>query len=124
MIHENQNDYYAAINASNVATESTVFVVFMLNMIREMLKEMVDNQNTHKNVGINIGQMCVEEKVLVLLKDNSTMTAKQLASTLNLSERQIERTIATLKEAGRLERVGANKNGSWHMTPMGLIGYS
>ena len=46
MIHEKQNDYYAAINASNTAGESTIFVAFMLNMIREILREIVDNQKT------------------------------------------------------------------------------
>jgi len=49
------------------------------------------------------------------LKENPKMTAKQLASTLNLSARQVERTMALLKTTGRLERVGANKNGSWHV---------
>lgn len=123
MIHENQNDYYAAINASNTAGESTIFVAFMLNMIRKMLKEIVDNQNAHKDVGINVGtnvginvkQMSVEERVLALLKDNPKMTVKQLSITLGLSGRQIERMIAALKAAGRLERVGANKNGSWRV---------
>lgn len=81
----------------------------MLNMIRGMLKEIVDNQSAHKDVGINVGinreQMSIGEKVLVLLKDNPKMTAKQLASTLNLSGMQVERTIATLKETGKLKRV-------------------
>lgn len=45
MIHENQNSYYAAINASNTAGESTIFVAFMLNLICEMLKEIVEKQN-------------------------------------------------------------------------------
>lgn len=127
MIHENQNDYYAAINASNTAGESTIFVGFMLNLIRGMLQEIVDNRNAHKsvrindgtyvgiNVGINGEQMSVNEKILALLKDNPKMTAKQLASTLNLSVRQVERAIAALKENGRLERIGANKNGSWRV---------
>lgn len=117
MIHENQNDYYATINASNKAGESTVFVAFMLHMIRRMLKEIVDNQNAHKNVGRNVGrnveEMSAEEKILLLLKDNPKMTAKQLAATLDLSRRQVERGIAALKAAGKLERVGATKNGSW-----------
>lgn len=123
MIHEHQNDYYAVINAANTAGESTIFVAFMLNMIREMLNEIVENQNEHKdvgindgiNVGINLEQMSVEERVLILLKDNPKMTAKQLSSTLGLSGRQIERMIATLKATGKLERVGANKNGSWRV---------
>lgn len=123
MIHENQSAYYAAINASNNAGESTIFVTFMLNMIGKTLKEIVDGQDAHTNVGINVGtnvginveEMSIEEKILTLFKANPTMTAKQLSSILGLSERQIERTIAALKTAGRLERVGANKNGSWRV---------
>lgn len=121
MIHENQNDYYAALNASNSAGESTVFVEFMLNMIYEMLKEIIDTQqmsinvgiNVGVNVGINVGEMSVEEKILVLLKDNPKMTAKQLAATLGVSGRQVERILAALKTEGKLQRIGAPKNGNW-----------
>lgn len=56
-----------------------------------------------------------EETSLILLRDNPRTTAKQLSSTLGLSDRQVERTIASLKAVGKLERVGANKNGSWHV---------
>lgn len=45
--------------------------------------------------------MSLEEKILLLLKDNPKMTAKQLAVTLDISLRQIERTIAVLKTAGK-----------------------
>ena len=51
-----------------------------------------------ENVGINMEQMTKEEKVLTLLKNNSKMATKQLANTLRLSDRQIERIIATLKK--------------------------
>ena len=105
MIHENQNDYYATINDSNTAGESTIFVTFMLKMLRGILKEIVDNQNDNNNVGINVGinleKMSLEEKILLLLKDNPKMTPKQLAVTLDISLRQIERTIAVLKTAGK-----------------------
>lgn len=123
MIHENQNEYYAAINASNTAGESTIFVSFILNMILQMLQEIVDNQrentdvgtNVGKKVGINIQEISIEEKILFLIKDNPKMTAKQLSSILELSSRQVERILATLKADGKLERVGANKNGSWRV---------
>lgn len=161
MIHENQIDYYAAINDSNAAGESTVFVAFMLKMIRETLREIIAGQVSHsklavktgmdgmvkagigsqknaeindginieRNVGINVGinvgtntgsnvgrnvsELPVEEKALVLLKDNPRMTMKQLAVLLGRSDRQVERLVAQLKKAGRLEHIGANKNGSW-----------
>lgn len=41
MIHNHQEEYYAAINHSNAAGESTVFISFMLAMIREALEEAV-----------------------------------------------------------------------------------
>lgn len=41
MIHDHQNEYYTAINASNAAGESTAFISFMLSMIREALEEAV-----------------------------------------------------------------------------------
>lgn len=94
-----------------------IFVSFMLELIRELLQEIVDNQKKHinvrRNVGINKQDMSVEERVLQLLKDGPKMTAKQLSDNLGLSGRQVERIISRLKAEGKLERVGANKNGSW-----------
>lgn len=42
IIHANQEDYYAAINTSNEAGESTVFIEFMLLAIKASLMEAVD----------------------------------------------------------------------------------
>lgn len=93
--------------------------IFLLEMIRRMLEEIVENQTAHKNVGTNVGinvqKMSLEEKILILLKDNPKMTSKQLALILGMSVRQIERKIASLKSAGKLKRIGANKNGSWEV---------
>ncbi len=121
MIYENQNEYYAAINASNTAGESTIFVEFMLRMIHKVLKEIVGNQSKHSNGGtngginggINLKEMTVEQKLLILLKNDSKINVKQMSLVLEVSVRKIERTIAILKKDGKLERIGANKNGSW-----------
>lgn len=43
MIHNHQEEYYAAINKSNAAGESTAFISFMLAMIREALEEAVSS---------------------------------------------------------------------------------
>ena len=117
MIHENQNEYYKAINDSNTAGESTQFVTFMLNIICNMLKEIIENQNTlyvdGRNDGRNVEEMSAEQKILELLKSNPKLTAKQLAIALDMSVRKVERKIASLKADGKLKRVGATKNGSW-----------
>lgn len=123
MIYENQRDYYAAINDSNRAGESTIFVTFMLKIIYKMLLEIVSNPNMQNHVGVNVGanvginaeELSIGEKILVLLKDNPKMTAKQMAATLGISGRHVERVIAVLKKEGKLERIGATKKGSWRV---------
>lgn len=89
-------------------------------MILDMLKEIVRPQNDGINVGINVGtnkkELSQEEKILLLLRNNPKMTALQLAANLNISKRQIERAIASLKSVGKLERIGATKNGYWNVT--------
>lgn len=105
MIHENQETYYKAIHISNTEGEATVFVEFMLSIIRDMLAEIVNNQKSYDD-GIN-------EKILQLLKINERMSAREAAEILNLSQRQVERRISNLKKAGRLIREGANKKGVW-----------
>jgi Fic family protein len=117
LIHEQQEGYYEALNASNTKGESTIFVTFMLQIIRDALAEIIETQNSHRdvgtNVGINVGTN--EEKVLMLLRQDGRLTAKVLASTLGLTERQIERIMASLKKQGRLVRRGASKNGYWEV---------
>lgn len=46
IIHDHQEEYYAAINESNTAEESTVFVSFMLTMIKKTLEEAVSSLPT------------------------------------------------------------------------------
>lgn len=121
LVHENQDEYYEAIQLSNNAGESTVFVEFMLRMIRDALKELVDNQNSKsgvsENVVRNVGRNVVtnEDKLLELLRQDGHLTAKVLASSLSLTERQVQRMLASLKKAGKVVRHGATKNGYWEV---------
>lgn len=121
LIHARQTEYYRALNTSNSAGESSVFVTFMLEVIRDALQDVIKNQNTTQNVGINVGTNVGvnvgtnEEKVLLLLKQDSGLTAKTLAATLGLTDRQIERIISGLKADGKIVRHGANKNGYWEV---------
>ena len=125
LIHENQNEYYSAINASNNSGESTIFVEFMLRIIKKALEEIVENQDAHRhvgdyvginvgnNVGINMRPVSTEDKMLELLKRQPEMTAAGAAAFLGVSVRQAERVIAALKADGKLVRIGANRGGRW-----------
>ena len=114
LVHENQEEYYRVLQISDNAGQSTVFIEFILRMIRDALKELSEKQSAgqqsgHRNVGIN------GEKLLLLLKQDGTLTAKILAVTLGITQRQVERMIAKLKREGSLIRHGANKNGFWEV---------
>lgn len=117
LVHAKQHGYYEALNASNTAGESTIFVIFMLKVIRDALIDVVKNQNKPQNVGINVGINVGtnEEKVLALLKQDSRLTARILASTIGLTDRQVERILSRLKADGKIVRHGASKNGYWEV---------
>lgn len=123
LIYEKQMEYYRVLNQANTDGESTVFVEFMLQMIRDSLYEIVKNQEDkqRKNDGVNDGindgvnkkDLDTESKILLLLQKNPHVTAQSLASILGKSKRQVERILSNLKTEGKLERVGASKNGYW-----------
>ena len=94
------------MNAANTAGESTIFVKFMLEVIRELLSEMTENENRTSNVGI-------KDKLLNLLRQNGKHSAKSLSQELGISERQAQRILKECKETGMIEHVGANRNGKW-----------
>ena len=117
LIHEQQDGYYAVLNASNTKGESTIFVTFMLQIIRDALAEIIKTQDSHRNVGINVGVNVGtnEDKVTALFSQDGKLTANVLASTLGLIQRQVERILAALKKKGVLVRHKERKNGYWEV---------
>lgn len=94
------------------AGDSTEFVAFMLGMIRDALKELHENQN--KTDGLNV--VTNEDKLLSMLRQDGRLTSRVLASSLGLTQWQVQRILANLKEEKRIIRHGANKNGYWEVT--------
>ncbi len=54
-------------------------------------------------------------KVLGLIKENSAITIPEIAQILGLSLKGIEKIIRTLKQEGRLHRIGPDKGGHWEI---------
>jgi len=106
IIHERQDAYYCALNSANTAGESTVFVKFMLEVIRDLLLEMTENSAVQERID-------VKDKLLTLLRQNGKHSAKTLSLELGISERQVQRILRELKKIGAIERFGANRNGTW-----------
>jgi Fic family protein len=104
IIHERQNDYYKAINDSNTDGESTVFVRFMLELIRDLLKELSQN-------GVMNKEKTLDEKLLDLLKNDGHRSASELAEMVGVSQRTVQRALKRLTDEGMIEHVGSNRFG-------------
>ena len=117
LVHANQTEYYWVLQRADNAGDSTEFVEFMLGMIRNALKELSENQGKTDNndVVINVARNVVtnEDKVLELLRQDGRLTAKVLSLSLGLTQRQVQRILASLKEEKKIIRYGARKNGYW-----------
>jgi ATP-dependent DNA helicase RecG len=74
-----------------------------------------DNQN----VGDFVGDMSEtklterQQKILNLIKESPTISAKQMSETLSVTTRTIERDLSLMKKAGVLTREGKDNDGVW-----------
>jgi ATP-dependent DNA helicase RecG len=72
-----------------------------------------------QNVGDFVGDMSEiklterQQKILNLIKESPTISAKQMSETLSVTTRTIERDLSLMKKAGVLKREGKDNNGKW-----------
>ena len=83
-------------------TLNTSLALRRINRIRTI-------QGSEKSSGIS------SEKILALIAKDTRISAKALAEKLGVSSRTIEKQLAKLKAAGKLNRIGAAKGGSWQV---------
>ena len=55
----------------------------------------------------------IEKKMIRVLSQKPNATAKKLSSVLEISTRKVARVIKTLKEEGKISRVGSDRKGYW-----------
>lgn len=60
-----------------------------------------------------------KEHLLLLLKENPSLTQVELAEMMDKSRRTIQKIIKHLVEEGLIERVGSKKTGSWIVKNVG-----
>ncbi len=75
-----------------------------------------ENAMARKNdVGVNVGVNLTpaEHKVLSIIQKNNNITTPEIAKQCEVSTRTIERTIKSLKEKKKTERIGSDKTGHW-----------
>jgi predicted HTH transcriptional regulator len=80
-------------------------------------KELHIHFAAHENVSVkeeNVSAgVSVKEKIVDLIAQKPTITVKEMAKILSVTERTIYRQIDMLKTENRIARVGSDKTGNW-----------
>ena len=125
MVYANQQAYYDSIGESSKQGQSGPFIDFMLAEIFKTLKarqgEPLPNADGEfgtkfgEEFGIKFGiKFGINEKrLLLMLHDNPSLTATDMADRLGISQRAVEKQMKKLKDMGVISRQGSRKNGLW-----------
>ena len=118
----NKAEYIMALQKSREKDDVGIICDFLFNEHANNLRKEIDNFKQSmtndvviksENVVINVVINDTERQVLDLLRGDSSLSAASLAEKLEMSARQIQRILASLKEKQIIERIGSNKTGSW-----------
>lgn len=103
IIHDNQQEYYDAINISNAKGESTVFIEFMLSVIKQALNEANDVKITKTSLS-NKSDMRLN-KIYEFLEAHEYIMNSDVQKILTVSSATATRILTTFVKSGKLRRV-------------------
>lgn len=110
MIYRKQDEYYKAINESDYQGESTKFVEFMLNTIKQSLVEATNQSDIQSDI---IDVTLEEKKILELIKSNPIITQIDIAKKLGVTDRTVKRKMKLMQDKGLITRENGKRNGRW-----------
>lgn len=103
IIHDNQAKYYDAINLSNSNGNSTVFIEFMLSVIKQALQEAVitDNVKTETKSKSDVRWNVISD----FLKTHDYIMNGDVQKLLEVSSATATRVLTGFMKAGKLKRI-------------------
>lgn len=108
IIHDQQDEYYAAINQSNYEGESTAFISFMLSAIKEALEEAVQ---TAAATGSRTADEQRRQRLRQFVQQNGAITNADVRRMLGVSSATANRILTGMVEDGMLQKIRLGK--SW-----------
>ena len=108
IIHDRQDEYYAAINRSNYEGESTAFIEFMLSAIQEALTEAAQTSGVAKTMTTDQLRWY---KIQKFLKKNGTITNADVRQLFNVSSATANRILSKFTDEGKLQKIRIGR--SW-----------
>ena len=115
IIHDHQPEYYAAINQSNAQGEGTVFIEFMLGVIKEALQEAISEQPAEKPT-MQSKEELRWEKIADFLRRNSTIQNSDVQNLLDVSPATASRILNALTKEGKLIKVRRGRYWAYRAT--------
>ena len=77
------------------------------------------------DVGVNVGDVSEiklsdrQQIIVLIIRSNPTVSAKQMSETLSVTVRTIERDLALMQKAGIIRHEGSDKTGVWVILEQG-----
>lgn len=105
IVKEHQQEYYAAIARCDIEANSTTFITFMLQCLKQAIQEMAES-NQKSNPKSN-------QKIFLAMQRNPLITIRELQDETGLSESGVKKIIRQLKADGLVQRIGGAKGGRW-----------
>jgi len=113
MVHDDQQGYYEAINASNVKADSGPFIDFMLHALLKSLKQHLRFQIGGVSGGVSGGVKGGQNDVWAFIRKNPGVRANAVALALGIPLRTVQRHLGRLKRESRILFRGAPRNGGY-----------
>jgi Fic family protein len=113
IIHDRQQEYYAAINASNNAGESTKFIEFMLSAIKASLIEATGTRDGMSDVASNKNSTRWNS-IAAFLQEHPYIMNADARELLGVSAATANRILVGFTAEGKLIKIRAN--GHWAYT--------
>lgn len=110
IIHDRQDEYYAAINAPNDAGESTVFIEFMLSAIKASLIDAIRTSDEMSNGAMDKATMRWKQ-IEKFLETHPYIMNADVRVLCNVSAATANRVLAGLTAVGKL--VKCCEGGHW-----------
>ncbi len=93
---------------------------YLINFLSNLLLDknhLLRNREMHVYYDdtVNLNNDTVNDTVFDLIKQNNKITAMEIGNKLNISLSTAKRRIKSLKDSGKIERVGSDKTGHWRI---------
>lgn len=96
------------INSENISANNKNVIVNHGKITRNIT---VNDKNVTQNITVKLTQ--TQKDILNLIKENPCITQNEIASKLNIARETVNRNMKKLQQEKIIQRLGADKNGSW-----------